>query len=578
MKTIRLLLTLILTMISYTTAMAQYTNENSLSRKAIIVYQKDKNGMYVPYENSLVTSVQDVKFIYAYNKKTHDFYVRTDNGNYVITPTKDYTKLIKKNKDVPHLDNEEIASLVSLINADLEKKFSTINDSIKAERKRIREKEIADSIRAVREQERKAEEERKERQRKLEEERDLENKKKIYAAEHDWTSVPTAYVTLHCSLCDKSIATDSIHCAAIKNDSIYYYTFATGYYDDIYPLFHVSEIPHRLKNNDDFKFHCSIYADSLYNNKFDWSENTIIKLNYHSIEKHKRDVRKEAPYGYVMDWGWDSDYGYISNFYFEYCNLNTKTIKYIDVYWVAYNDVNDIRGRGNFKGVGPVKPGASASWNWDSYSYRVSYDATTMKWYKIIITYMNGKQQILNKNMIKFCTKDDDDDSESTFDDGMKEESGTYISRIPMTFPKSSENTESYKLYDDEDENTFGTKYHSHNSYNNSPKEPEAVDNALVEVQATYPGGEAALLSFVSKNLVYPAIAQEQELQGTVVLRFIVGTDGSVSNIKIEKSLSRECDQSAANVVKKLHRFVPAKQDGHPVPVWYRLPIRFRIQ
>ena len=43
-------------------------------------------------------------------------------------------------------------------------------------------------------------------------------------------------------------------------------------------------------------------------------------------------------------------------------------------------------------------------------------------------------------------------------------------------------------------------------------------------------------------------------------------------------TIYRECDQAAADVVKKLHRFVPAKQDGHPVPVWYRLPIRFRIQ
>ena len=110
------------------------------------------------------------------------------------------------------------------------------------------------------------------------------------------------------------------------------------------------------------------------------------------------------------------------------------------------------------------------------------------------------------------------------------------------------------------------------------PKEPEVVDNAIVEVPATYPGGEAALLSFVSKNLVYPAIAQEQELQGTVVLRFKVDVDGSVSAVKVEKSLSKECDQAAAAVVRKLHRFVPAKQQGHPVPVWFRLPIRFRIQ
>ena len=110
------------------------------------------------------------------------------------------------------------------------------------------------------------------------------------------------------------------------------------------------------------------------------------------------------------------------------------------------------------------------------------------------------------------------------------------------------------------------------------PKEPEVVDNAIVEVPATYPGGEAALLNFVSKNLVYPAIAQEQELQGVVVLRFKVDVDGSVSTVKVEKSLSRECDQATADVVKKLHRFVPAKQQGHPVPVWFRLPIRFRIQ
>ena len=110
------------------------------------------------------------------------------------------------------------------------------------------------------------------------------------------------------------------------------------------------------------------------------------------------------------------------------------------------------------------------------------------------------------------------------------------------------------------------------------PKEPEVVDNAIVEVPATYPGGEAALLKFVSDNLVYPQIAQEQDLQGTVVLRFKVDVDGSVSAVKIEKSLSRECDEAAATVVRKLRRFVPAKQQGHPVPVWFRLPVRFRIQ
>lgn len=110
------------------------------------------------------------------------------------------------------------------------------------------------------------------------------------------------------------------------------------------------------------------------------------------------------------------------------------------------------------------------------------------------------------------------------------------------------------------------------------PKEEEVADNQLVEVPASYPGGEAALLEFIGKNLVYPSIAQEQELQGVVILRFKVESDGSVGDVVIRKSLSRECDQAAADVVRKLKRFVPAKQQGHPVPVWFTLPIRFKIQ
>lgn len=109
-------------------------------------------------------------------------------------------------------------------------------------------------------------------------------------------------------------------------------------------------------------------------------------------------------------------------------------------------------------------------------------------------------------------------------------------------------------------------------------QEEEVADNSIVEVPASYPGGEAALLKFVSDNLVYPSIAQDQDLQGTVVLRFRVEKDGSIGQIVVKKSLSKECDQAAAQVVSKLKRFTPARQKGHPVPVWFTLPIRFRIQ
>ena len=108
-------------------------------------------------------------------------------------------------------------------------------------------------------------------------------------------------------------------------------------------------------------------------------------------------------------------------------------------------------------------------------------------------------------------------------------------------------------------------------------RNPEVVDNALVEVPATYPGGVDALVRFVNQNVVYPVSAWENNLQGTVIARFKVDVDGKVSSVKIEKSLSRDCDKAVVDVIRKLPRFVPAKQKGHSVPVWFRLPVRFRI-
>lgn len=110
-----------------------------------------------------------------------------------------------------------------------------------------------------------------------------------------------------------------------------------------------------------------------------------------------------------------------------------------------------------------------------------------------------------------------------------------------------------------------------------APKEEEVLANEIVEVQAQFPGGERALRKYVSDNLVYPSIAQEQELQGVVTLRFRVEKDGSVGKIVVVKGLSRECDEAAVKVVSSLPRFTPARQQGHPVPVWFTLPVRFRL-
>lgn len=106
----------------------------------------------------------------------------------------------------------------------------------------------------------------------------------------------------------------------------------------------------------------------------------------------------------------------------------------------------------------------------------------------------------------------------------------------------------------------------------------EVMDNNMVDVPASFPGGEAALRAFVSKNTVYPEIDQEQGVQGTVLLRFKVSEDGSVSSVSVKRSLSRTCDKAAMDVVRKLPRFTPAKSNGHPVPVWFNLPVKFQLQ
>ena len=109
-------------------------------------------------------------------------------------------------------------------------------------------------------------------------------------------------------------------------------------------------------------------------------------------------------------------------------------------------------------------------------------------------------------------------------------------------------------------------------------KEEEAPIHTVVEQQPQFPGGEAALLAYVAKNIKYPAIAVEQEIQGTVQLRFVVEANGSIGDVQVVKSLESHCDKEAVRVVKSLPRFIPGKQQGRPVRVWFTLPVRYSIQ
>ena len=105
-----------------------------------------------------------------------------------------------------------------------------------------------------------------------------------------------------------------------------------------------------------------------------------------------------------------------------------------------------------------------------------------------------------------------------------------------------------------------------------------AMDNSKADKPATYRGGNAEMLKDIARNLVYPATALEQQLQGRVVVQFGIDEKGKVVAVKVLKSLSLECDKAAAATVRKLGRFKPARHQGKAVPVWFVLPVNFRMQ
>lgn len=104
------------------------------------------------------------------------------------------------------------------------------------------------------------------------------------------------------------------------------------------------------------------------------------------------------------------------------------------------------------------------------------------------------------------------------------------------------------------------------------------MDNSKADKPATYRGGNAEMLKDIARNLVYPATALEQQLQGRVVVQFGIDEKGKVVAVKVLKSLSPECDKAAAATVGKLGRFKPARHQGKAVPVWFVLPVNFRMQ
>jgi protein TonB len=99
----------------------------------------------------------------------------------------------------------------------------------------------------------------------------------------------------------------------------------------------------------------------------------------------------------------------------------------------------------------------------------------------------------------------------------------------------------------------------------------------VVEEMPVFPGGDVELLKFIGKETIYPENAKKNGIQGRVIVRFCVTEKGDVTQVSIIQGVGPELDAEAMRVVKLLPAFTPGKQKGIAVPVWYTVPISFKL-
>ena len=98
------------------------------------------------------------------------------------------------------------------------------------------------------------------------------------------------------------------------------------------------------------------------------------------------------------------------------------------------------------------------------------------------------------------------------------------------------------------------------------------------EQMPRFPGGEAALMKYLESHINYPPEAAKNNVQGHVIVQFVVKKDGSISEVKVVRSLDKDLDKEAIRVIKSLPKFTPGRQDGKAVNVWYTLPVTFKLK
>lgn len=373
-----------------TTQAQVYSKYTAKSINAIVYYSMGEDGFYHRKENVPIDEISesDIKKRYAYDKKNNKLYLETKYGNIIIEPFEYESKRIKKDELIPKLKEEEIQGIVLSVNKSLFAYYEKANADYQEQINQKLAKEREDSLRKVREDSLKKARQQEERE--------------IYRNTHKFNHVPVIDGSLYCEMCEKIITvSDTIIAFAADEDSIVWIDKLEGDLGLSYLHVHKAAISRALKDYQPYNYHYTVFSDSLNSKYNDIEPNELEEINSHWFYEHMLEIKKAAPNGFFVEWGWDTEYSDIS-FNFKYLNTNKKTIKYIEVFFVVTNDVGDVRKTGSFRGTGPLEEWESASWSWDHSSYYVAGDATKMSISKVLITYMDGTKVTIPKNKILF--------------------------------------------------------------------------------------------------------------------------------------------------------------------------------
>jgi len=117
---------------------------------------------------------------------------------------------------------------------------------------------------------------------------------------------------------------------------------------------------------------------------------------------------------------------------------------------------------------------------------------------------------------------------------------------------------------------------------NKKNPDTRAVDSLIpfvvVEQMPLFPGGDSALIAYISGHTTYPESARTRKAEGRVIVKFCVMKDGSVGIPDVIRGVDPDLDAEAIKMVRSLPSFSPGKQGGKTVPVWYMVPVEFKLR